>query len=69
MKKDRISLSIDASAHKSLTDLQQRTNSKSFVEVVRKSLALYDYVVNAQENDGQLYIIDKNGDKEKITFL
>jgi len=63
------SISIDVSANKFLIELQEKTNSKSFVEVIKKSLAVYDFMVTAQIENRDIFMIDENGEKEKVIFI
>ena len=65
----RINLSIDAYAHEKLTELLQKTDCTSFVQVVRKSLTVYDYMITAQTENKKIYIINKDGEKEQIVLI
>ena len=52
-----------------LTDLATRTEAPTLTEVVRRALALYDLVVEHQDEGGSLVFRDSDGTEEVVRVL
>lgn len=64
----RLSLEVSASVRTQLETVQARTEAGSITEVIRRALALYDFVTQIQK-DGKLIIRHKDGDEEVLRVL
>jgi hypothetical protein len=68
-EKVRLNFEVSQELKDSLVDLQERTNSTSITEVLRKSLALLDMVSAHAERGGSLVLHHKDGRKETVLIL
>ena len=68
-EKVRLNLEIHPDVKARLDDLQDRTQAASLTEVIRRSLALYNLVVDLQEEGGRIIINRKDGSTETLAIL
>lgn len=52
-----------------LEDLQKRSHATTMVEVFKKSLALYDLVLNQYETKGRIILENDDGTREVLRLL
>ena len=65
----RLNLEIHPDVKARLDDLQNRTHAASLTEVIRRSLALYNLVVDLQDEGGRIVIHKKDGSTETLAVL
>jgi len=67
---DRIRVQFDMSEEsiKKLDDLITRTPATSRAGVFRLALGFFESILDLIEQDGEIYFVDKNGDKSKLIF-
>lgn len=63
VEKSRLNLEISTKVREQLERLRIRTEADSLVEVIRRALGVYEYVVEAQR--GKSRIIFRNGTQEE----
>lgn len=68
-EKARISLEVNPTVKELLEDLEQRSNATSLTEVIRRSLALFDLVLEHQDAGGALVLRHGDGTEEKLRVL
>ena len=68
---DRVRLSLDITprVREQLSHLEKKTEAGSFTEVVRRVLALYDLVVEHQDEGGKLIFKHADGEEELLRML
>lgn len=68
---DRIRLSLDVSpkVREQLNLLEEKTEAGSITEVIRRALALYDLVVEHQDEGGKLIFRNSGGQDEFLRVL
>ena len=62
----RLNLEMSNSVRKKLEKLQQQTEADSLAEVIRRSLAVYDFLWSEKRKGGKLVIKSSDGDKEVV---
>ena len=62
----RLNLEMTESVRTRLEALRHQTEADSLAEVIRRSLAVYDFLLSEKEKGGKLVIKTSNGDKEVI---
>lgn len=65
----RLSLDVTPTVRQQLEDLEIRTEAGSLTEVIRRALALYDLVVEHQEDGGKLVFSHPDGSDETLRVL
>ena len=68
-EKVRLNLEIHPDVKARLDDLQERTQAASLTEVIRRSLALYNLVVDLQQEGGRITLHRKDGTAETLAVL
>lgn len=70
-QKDRIRLSLDVSTRvrDQLDELESRTEAGSITEVIRRAVALYDLVIEHQQEGGRLIFEHSDGQTEALRVL
>jgi hypothetical protein len=68
-EKERLSLEVNSTVKELLKDLERRSNATSLTEVVRRSLALLDLVLEHQESGGTIIFRHLDGTDEKLRIL
>jgi hypothetical protein len=68
---DRVRLSLDITprVREQLTHLEAKTEAGSITEVVRRALALYDLIMEHQDEGGKLIFKHMDGDEETLRVL
>ncbi|HEY3898252.1 MAG TPA: hypothetical protein VGM54_06550 [Chthoniobacter sp.] len=68
---DRVRLSLDVTpkVREQLDLLEARTEAGSITEVIRRALALYDLVVEHQQEGGKLIFRHADGEEESLRML
>jgi hypothetical protein len=71
MKPEKIRLSMDVTPELKarLDDLQKRSYATTTIEVFKKSLALYDLVLNQYETKGRIVLENDDGTREVLRLL
>jgi len=65
-KSRRLNLGLNEEAHKRLEELRDLTGAASLVEVIRRSLAVYDFICRETKNGGKLFIRTDDEEKEIV---
>lgn len=65
----QISIDLDAKASKVVDDLMARSGGISPVELIRRSLALYNAVLTALANEDAVIVRHKDGTEELFNTL
>ena len=68
-KRVRINLEYDAEVREAMDLLQVKSGAASISEVIRRSLALYDLVVDHTKEGGKLVLRFRNGEEEQLRLL
>lgn len=66
--KHRLNLDITPKIKLQLDELCQRTDTLTYIEVVRKAIALYD-LVTTEERNGARILIQTDNDTQRIKLL
>lgn len=67
--KTRLNLEIPGESRKALERLTKASRSPSLTETIKRSLMLYDLVVEHHLEGGQLVFRHPDGSEEVLTFL
>ena len=69
-KKEKIRLNLDLTPQvkERLRHLQDRTDSASLTEVIRRALALYEIAIAHLEKNGRIVLENKDGSTETLTI-
>ena len=68
-EKRRLSLNISDAVNDRLESLRDRTDADSLTEVIRRSLAVYDYLwTEAEENDAELVLRFADGSEKYLVL-
>ncbi len=68
-KKFRLNLEFSPNVEEKLQRLKTKSDSASFTEVIRRSLALFDLYVEQAESGGEVIFRDSDGSEEKLKIL
>lgn len=66
-KKIKIQLWLSESAHERLKMIVKKISAPSFAHVIRKSLTIFEKLVELSDEGGKIYF-EKNGEKRQIIF-
>ena len=67
--KRRLSFDVSPEVLDDLRELQNKTQASSLLEVFRRSLAVYEMVVDCINDGGKLILADKDGKQETIRLI
>ena len=67
-KATKLSLSLTEKARQQMEKLRDRTDADTLAEVVRRSLALYDFIVQQREDGGKFYV-EADGERTLVELL
>jgi hypothetical protein len=67
--KRRLSFDVYPEVFDDLRELQNKTQASNLLEVFRRSLAVYEMVVDCTNDGGKLILADKNGKQETIRLI
>lgn len=62
----RLSLEISEEARKNLEALRDKTQADSLTEVIRRALAVYDFLWSQKEKGAKLVVDSPEGEKELV---
>ena len=65
----RLNLEMSESVRQNLEWLRDETNADSLAEVIRRSLAVYEFAWKAQKKGLQLFAQDEHGKKTQIALI
>ncbi len=65
----RLSLDLKPAIKDQLDDLQKRIGAPTLVEVIRKSLALYELFVEHEKSGGKVILENPDGSRERLKIL
>lgn len=68
-KKTRLNLELAEGVRGQLESLRVRTEADSLAEVVRKALAVYDFLWTKCENGAELLVREPDGAESKVVIL
>jgi hypothetical protein len=69
LTKCRLNLELDPRARESLEELQAKSKASSMADVIRRSLALYDMVLDHVKSGGSVVLKNNDGTLETVRFL
>jgi hypothetical protein len=67
--KFRLNLALPPKIKERLESLQERSESSSVTEVIRRALALFDLVTEHGNNGGEVILKHEDGTEEKLVLL
>ena len=67
--KTRLNLQIPKADRDLLDELEKKSGATSLTEVIRRSLALYEILIDHVNADGEIIFRHKNGTEEKVRIL
>jgi hypothetical protein len=67
--KVRLNLEVSEAVRAKLEELRERTGAESFVEVIRRSLAIYDFLRSEKEEGGTLVLKGRDGREREVVVL
>lgn len=62
----RLNLEMTARVRMALEEMRHRTGAESMAEVIRRALAVYQYVVDAREGGEKVLVQGKDGQREIV---
>lgn len=65
----RVSLRLSKEVKAHLDDVCERSSSESLTEVIRRSLALYDTLLDESSNGSTVILRDKEGKEKEIMLI
>lgn len=65
----RINLEVSPQVREQIKHLREQSSATTLAEVFRKSLALYEMVLDHTQDGGKLVLENENGDREVIRIL
>ena len=68
-KKVKLSLMLPARSRQLIADIQEYTEADSLTEVIRRSLNIYDRLLTIEEEGGQIFCRDENGQETNLLVL
>ena len=68
-KTTRLNLELRPEVKERLEQLRKSSHASSSSEVIRRSLALYELVIDHIRSEGNIVLEHKDGTKEKLTIL
>jgi len=68
-KKTRLNLELTEEVRKRLEALRGRTEADSLAEVIRRALAVYDFLWTERENGAELLVRDPDRTESKVVLL
>ncbi len=68
-QKERLHLAMSSKTKQLLDNLQERTDTGSMAETIRRAIALLDVVSVEQDKGGELYIHRANGEQVKLCII
>ena len=69
MKKQRLHLELPSRVVEKFEDLMELSESTTRTEVIRKSLRLFERVLEHQNSGGRLILVDQGGNQETLEIL
>jgi len=67
--KYRLNVDLHPSARTELPALQKKMGATSLIEVIRKSLAVLEMIVDHQKSGGKVILQDKKGEQEVLRLI
>lgn len=64
----RLNLALRQEVHDRMEYLMEETEAETITEVIKKSLAVYDYLLTQKKSGAKLIIQDEKGQREVILF-
>jgi hypothetical protein len=68
-EKVRINLILTSKVKEQIDEMQELSNASSLTEVLRKSLAVYQFLLDRRAPDGSVTLKNSDGSEEKIVLL
>jgi len=65
----RLNLEFPPEIYEQMQTVQQRSHAASLTEVLRRSLALYDFITEHVSDGGDIVLVDRDGTKQKLRIL
>lgn len=67
--KTRLNLQVPQRVRDQLDELEQKSGATSITEVIRRSLAYYEILIDHINEDGEIIFRHKDGREEKLKVL
>jgi hypothetical protein len=67
--KTRLNLEMSEQVRKKLEDLREKTGADSLAEVIRKALAVYDFLWTEREKGSDLVVRDSDSNDREVVLL
>jgi hypothetical protein len=68
-EKVRLNLEFAPQIYDQMQEVQHRSNAASLTEVLRRSLALYDLITEHIVDGGDIVLVNRKGEQEKLHIL
>lgn len=68
-EKVRLNLEFAPQIYDQMQEVQQRSHAASLTEVLRRSLALYDLITEHIVDGGDIVLVNRKGEQEKLHIL
>ena len=65
----RLTLELKSEAHAKMKTLQNDTGAASITEVIKRALAVYEYVHDTKKSGGAIIVRDATGKETEIILL
>lgn len=65
----RITFEFPDRSHERMIRLKEKTESRTYAEVVKNSLRLYEWIIAQTDADGEVYIRYKNGNTSLVPMF
>lgn len=65
----RINLEVTPAVREQIKALRVKSDAASLAEVFRRSLAIYDMIVDVQKDGGKFILENRNGDRETVRIF
>ena len=67
--KQRLNLEVAASVRERLESLRRSTEAESLTEVIRRALAVYEFLVKHKKNGARLIVEQRNGTRTEVEIV
>ena len=67
--KVRLNLDLTQKVKGQMESIQQRTDAASFVEVIRRAVAVYDMLLEHEESGGRVFLVNPDQSKELLRLV
>jgi len=65
-KKKRLNLILGINVYRRIEDLRIETDKSSVTDVIRRSLAVYDFLLSRRKEGARIFVEDEDGKQELV---